>query len=208
LALTLAGPRVSPEPPVRTVPEPVLLETNRTETRQEEPNELLVPMDLPRAKPRLGHRALRIPVTVPAARRSLTARDVHQLVDEQCFLPSPSGRVGVEVEWLAGCLADPTQPVRHEVVAEAGAQRPAGRLPPLAPRPRRRPAARRRVRQLAALGWRAQWLALPATRGVDRRRRVPHHCRRRQRRARPGAAVDRLRARGARDVHPPGRVPL
>jgi len=83
-------------------------------------------MDLTRAKPRLGHRALRVPVTVPATRRSLTARDVHRLVDEQCFRPSPSGRVGVEVEWLAVCLADPTQPVRHEVVGEAGAELPAG----------------------------------------------------------------------------------
>ena len=83
-------------------------------------------MDLPRAKPRLGHRALRVPVTVPAARRSLRTRDVHQLVEEQCFPPSPSGRVGVEIEWLAVCLADPTEPVRPEVVGDAGAELPAG----------------------------------------------------------------------------------
>ena len=83
-------------------------------------------MDLPRAKPRLGHRALRVPVTVPAARRSLRTRDVHQLVEEQCFPPSPSGRVGVEIEWLAVCLADPTEPVPPEVVGEAGAELPAG----------------------------------------------------------------------------------
>src|SRR6266508_1398638 len=120
------GARSSDPGPVRTVPEPVLLETNRTETRQEEPHEHLVPMDLPRAKPRLGHRALRVPVTVPAARRSLRTRDVRQLVDEQCFLPSPSGRVGVEIEWLAVCLADPAEPVRPEVVGEAGAELPAG----------------------------------------------------------------------------------
>ncbi len=85
-------------------------------------------MDIPRAKPRLGHRPLRVPVTVPTARRSLTTRDVHELVDEQCFQPSPSGRVGVEVEWLAVCLADPAQLVRPELVGEAGAELPAGSL--------------------------------------------------------------------------------
>src|SRR5215216_1184286 len=89
-------------------------------------NELLVPMDLPRAKPRVGHRALRVPVTVPATRRSLRTRDVHKLVDEQCFPPCPSGRVGVEIEWLAVCLTDPSEPVRPEVVGEAGAELPAG----------------------------------------------------------------------------------
>lgn len=83
-------------------------------------------MDLPRAKPRVGHRALRVPVTVPATRRSLRTRDVHKLVDEQCFPPCPSGRVGVEIEWLAVCLTDPSEPVRPEVVGEAGAELPAG----------------------------------------------------------------------------------
>jgi glutamate--cysteine ligase len=83
-------------------------------------------MDVSRAKPRLGRRALRVPITVPAARRSLTTRDVRQLVDEQCFPPRPSGRVGVEVEWLAVCLAEPAQRVRPEVVGEAGAELPAG----------------------------------------------------------------------------------
>jgi glutamate--cysteine ligase len=83
-------------------------------------------MDLPRAKPRLGHRALRVPVTVPAARRSLRTRDVHQLVDEQCFPPSPSGRVGVEIEWLAACLTDPTEAAGPEIVGRAGAELPAG----------------------------------------------------------------------------------
>jgi glutamate--cysteine ligase len=63
---------------------------------------------------------------MPAARRSLTTRDVRQLVDEQCFPPSPSGRVGVEVEWLAVCHADPAQPVQPELVGEAGAELPAG----------------------------------------------------------------------------------
>src|ERR687898_684635 len=58
----------------------------------------------------------------PPPRRSLTTRDVRQLVDEQCFPPRPAGRVGVEVEWLAVCLADPTQPVRPQVVGEAGAE--------------------------------------------------------------------------------------
>src|SRR5918994_1109524 len=114
-------------------PRPRSTRDHTLETRQEETHELLVPMDVPRAKPRLGHRALRVPVTVPAARRSLTTRDVRQLVDLQCFPPRPAGRVGVEVEWLAVCLADPTQPVRPQVVGEAGggaysaAGRPAGR---------------------------------------------------------------------------------
>src|SRR2546421_10673766 len=88
----------------------------------------------PRANPRLGHRALRVPVPVPAARRSLTTRDVHQLVEQQCFPPSPSGRVGVEIEWLAVCLADLTEPVRPEVVGEAGAELPPRRPPTLPPR--------------------------------------------------------------------------
>src|SRR5262245_27016083 len=83
-------------------------------------------MDLARAKPRVGRRALRIPVSVPAARRSLTTRDVRQLVDDQCFLPSASGRIGVEVEWLAVCHADQDQPVLPELVGEAGAELPAG----------------------------------------------------------------------------------
>jgi glutamate--cysteine ligase len=63
---------------------------------------------------------------VPAARRSLSTRDVRRLVDEQCFPPSPSGRVGVEVEWLTVLLADPARPVRPELVGGAGAELPAG----------------------------------------------------------------------------------
>ncbi len=74
----------------------------------------------------MGQRALRVPVTVPAARRSLTTRDVRRLVDDQCFLPSASGRIGVEVEWLTVCLSDPAQPVLPELVGEAGAELPAG----------------------------------------------------------------------------------
>src|SRR2546430_1210323 len=77
------GPAVPGNPPAQPAPEPVLREPNRTETRQEAQNDLLVPMAPPRANPRRGPRALRIPVPVPAARRSLTARDVHQLVKEQ-----------------------------------------------------------------------------------------------------------------------------
>ena len=83
-------------------------------------------MDIARAKSRVGRRALRVPVSVPAARRSLTTRDVRQLVDDQCFLPSASGRIGVEVEWLAVCHADQDQPVVPELVGEAGAELPAG----------------------------------------------------------------------------------
>src|SRR5262245_43088406 len=83
-------------------------------------------MDIARAKPRVGRRALRIPIAVPAARRSLTTRDVRRLVDDQCFLPSASGRIGVEMEWLAICLADLDQPVPPELVGEAGAELPAG----------------------------------------------------------------------------------
>src|SRR5215471_16369075 len=75
-------------------------------------------MDLARAKPRVGRRALRIPIAVPAARRSVTTRDVRQLVDDQCFLPSASGRIGVEVEWLAVCHADQDQPVVPELSAD------------------------------------------------------------------------------------------
>jgi glutamate--cysteine ligase len=63
---------------------------------------------------------------VPSVRRSLTGHDVRQLVDEQCFAPSPSGRVGVEVEWLAVCFADQDRPVPPELVGEAGAELPAG----------------------------------------------------------------------------------
>src|SRR2546421_12359292 len=95
----------------------------------------------PRANPRLGHRALRVPVPVPAARRSLRTRDVHQLVEQQCFPPSPSGRVGVEIEWLAVCLADPTEPGRPEGVGEAGGRAPPPRPPPLPPPGPARPAA-------------------------------------------------------------------
>jgi glutamate--cysteine ligase len=63
---------------------------------------------------------------VPAARRSVTSRDVRRLVDDQCFVPSASGRIGVEIEWLATCLCDPDQPVVPELVGEAGAELPAG----------------------------------------------------------------------------------
>jgi glutamate--cysteine ligase len=63
---------------------------------------------------------------VPAARRSITTRDVRQLVADQCFVPSASGRIGVEVEWLAVCRSDPDQPVPPELVGEAGAELPAG----------------------------------------------------------------------------------
>src|SRR5262249_60794342 len=98
---------------------------------QEGSHELLVPMDLARAKPRVGRRALRIPIAVPAARRSLTTRDVRRLVDDQCFLPSASGRIGVEMEWLAICLADLDQPVPPELVGEAGGRRPPPRPPPI-----------------------------------------------------------------------------
>jgi glutamate--cysteine ligase len=63
---------------------------------------------------------------MPAARRSITTRDVRQLVDDQCFLPSASGRIGVEVEWLAVCLSDLDQTVQPELVGEAGAELPAG----------------------------------------------------------------------------------
>src|SRR4051794_4203565 len=112
---------------------------NRNETGG--PHELLVPRALPRANPRLGPRALRVPVPVPAARRSLRTRDVHQLVEEQCFPPSPSGRVGVEIEWLAVSLADPTGPVRPEGVGAAAAQRPPRRPPPIRPRRQRGPDA-------------------------------------------------------------------
>ena len=83
-------------------------------------------MDRSRAKPRVGRRALRVPVTVPAARRSVTTRDVRQLVDDQCFFRSASGRIGVEMEWLAVCRSDPDQPVPPELVGEAGAELPAG----------------------------------------------------------------------------------
>src|SRR5262249_35847255 len=47
---------------------------------------------------------------------------------DQCFLPSASGRIGVEMEWLAICLADLDQPVPPELVGEAG-----GELPPRSP---------------------------------------------------------------------------
>src|SRR5262249_54263003 len=100
---------------------------------QEGSHELLVPMDLARAKPRVGRRALRIPIAVPAARRSLTTRDVRRLVDDQCFLPTASGRIGVEMEWLAICLADLDQPVPPELVGEAGGGLPAGSPPTLQP---------------------------------------------------------------------------
>jgi glutamate--cysteine ligase len=63
---------------------------------------------------------------VPAARRSVTPRDVRRLVGEQCFSSSGSGRIGVEVEWLAVRLSDPARPVPPELVGEAGAELPAG----------------------------------------------------------------------------------
>jgi len=63
---------------------------------------------------------------VPGNRPSVTTRDVRQLVDDQCFLPSASGRIGVEMEWLAVCLSDPDAPVLPELVGEAGAELPAG----------------------------------------------------------------------------------
>src|SRR5262249_55854520 len=95
--------------------------------------EFLVPLDVPGSKPGLGGRALRTPISVPSPRQSLTIGDVRRLVDEECFPSSPSGRVGVEVEWLAVRFSDPASPVRPEVVGEAGAEPPAASRPPFEP---------------------------------------------------------------------------
>jgi glutamate--cysteine ligase len=63
---------------------------------------------------------------VPSPSQSLTAGDVRRLVNEECFPSSPSGHVGVEVEWLAVRFSDPASPVLPELVGEEGAELPAG----------------------------------------------------------------------------------
>jgi glutamate--cysteine ligase len=86
----------------------------------------LVPLDITGPELGLGRRALRIPISVPSTRQSLTVGDVRRLVREECFPSSPSGRVGVEVEWLAVRFSDPSSPVLPELVGEVGAELPAG----------------------------------------------------------------------------------
>src|SRR5262249_19251157 len=59
-----------------------------------------------RARHRLGRRALRPPVAVPARSRILTADDARRFVARRGFDPPAGGpargrRLGIEVEWLA-----------------------------------------------------------------------------------------------------------
>jgi glutamate--cysteine ligase len=63
---------------------------------------------------------------VPAARTTLTPDDVHEHVEARCFSPRPSGRIGVEVEWLAVCGRDPQSPVPVELAGAQGDELPAG----------------------------------------------------------------------------------
>jgi glutamate--cysteine ligase len=86
----------------------------------------LVPLDVAGSEPGLGRRPLRAPISVPSPHQSLAVGDVRRLVDEECFRSSLSGRVGVEVEWLAVRFSDPSSPVVPELVGEAGAELPAG----------------------------------------------------------------------------------
>ena len=53
---------------------------------------------------------------MPSDRQSLTTDDVRRLVREECFPSSPSGRIGVEVEWLAVRFSDPSSTVLPELV--------------------------------------------------------------------------------------------
>jgi glutamate--cysteine ligase len=63
---------------------------------------------------------------VPSRQQSLAVGDVRRLVDEECFRSSSSGRVGVEVEWLAVRFSDPANAVLPAMVGEAGTELPAG----------------------------------------------------------------------------------